>query len=175
MAAYEGARSATSETEALRVRVAVLERDAAYWRGGTRIVEGCLAKAVRADPLDAPIPLVGHEAKLWHEAQANAYRHALEMMGVPADGVDSPSRDLASTITGGGCADGSFVLGESWPDWFAVLHIHNIAITGNLDGRTFGGPDYCEIRRPDGSTLVMKRGHTISPRDFFAPLPGDQQ
>lgn len=54
-----------------------------YWRDGTALIEACLAKAVRGDPSDVPMPLVGDEAKLWHQAQAEAYRHALEMMGVP--------------------------------------------------------------------------------------------
>jgi hypothetical protein len=51
---------------------------------GAGVIERCLAKAAAADPADAPIPLVGEEAALWHQAQAEAYRHALEMMGPPA-------------------------------------------------------------------------------------------
>lgn len=54
-----------------------------YWRDGHAIVEARLDKAVKADPSDAPIPLTGEQAKLWHMAQADAYRDALEMMGVP--------------------------------------------------------------------------------------------
>jgi hypothetical protein len=45
-----------------------------------KILEKCLAKAVKADPLDAPMPLLGKEAALWHRAQMEAYRHALEML-----------------------------------------------------------------------------------------------
>lgn len=52
-----------------------------YWKRGTKVIEECLKKAVQADPLDVPFPLVGNEAKLYHWAQMEAYRHALEMMG----------------------------------------------------------------------------------------------
>jgi hypothetical protein len=55
----------------------------AYWSEGTRLIEECLAKAKLADPDDAPFPMTGDEAQLWHRAQAAAYRHALEMMGRP--------------------------------------------------------------------------------------------
>jgi hypothetical protein len=54
-----------------------------YWKEGAAIVEACLAKAQKADPSDAPMPLVGKKAALWHRAQAEAYRHALEMMAPP--------------------------------------------------------------------------------------------
>lgn len=54
-----------------------------YWRDGAEIIERCLAKAIKADPEDAPFPLTGEEARLWHSAQEQAYRHALEMMGPP--------------------------------------------------------------------------------------------
>lgn len=64
--------------------------------------------------------------------------------------------------------DDAFVVGQTWPDWFAVLHMHNIAVTRNLDGRWRGGPDFVEIRRPDGSMLVKKFGETIQPSDFFS-------
>lgn len=52
-----------------------------YWREGTELIETCLARAEKADPLDAPMPLTGNDAKLWHTAQMEAYRHALEIMG----------------------------------------------------------------------------------------------
>jgi hypothetical protein len=61
----------------------LLDQVNTYWREGTALIEACLAKAIRADVNDAPIPLIGAEAKAWHYAQAEAYRHALEMMGVP--------------------------------------------------------------------------------------------
>lgn len=62
-----------------------------YWRQGTRVIEECLAKAVAANPSDAPFPLVGEEAALWHSARAAAYQHALEMMGVPLDYQAEPA------------------------------------------------------------------------------------
>lgn len=52
-----------------------------YWREGTAIVEEALEKSLKADPLDAPFPLMDDDARLWHQAQAVAYQHALEMMG----------------------------------------------------------------------------------------------
>lgn len=55
----------------------------AYWKQGAVIIEGCEAKAQRADPYDAPMPLLGRDAAIWHQAQQAAYRHALEMMGPP--------------------------------------------------------------------------------------------
>lgn len=55
-----------------------------YWREGTKVIEACLEKAKRADFADAPVPLDHYEAGIWHEAQAQAYRHALETMGHPA-------------------------------------------------------------------------------------------
>lgn len=58
------------------------------WRKGTEIIERCLKKVAAACPSDAPFPLVGDEARLWHQAQAEAYRHALEMMGAPS--AESP-------------------------------------------------------------------------------------
>jgi len=45
------------------------------------ILERCLEKALAADPADAPFGLSAVEAGLWHRAQANAYQHALEMLG----------------------------------------------------------------------------------------------
>lgn len=57
----------------------------AYWKHGQEIVERCLQKAQAANPSDAPMPLVGDEAALWHRAQIEAYRHCLEMMGYPSE------------------------------------------------------------------------------------------
>lgn len=54
-----------------------------YWKKGTDIIEECLRIAERGEWEDAPFPLGPGEARLWHRAQAEAYRHALEMMGVP--------------------------------------------------------------------------------------------
>lgn len=56
-----------------------------YWLDGTRLIEACLAKAEKAEFEDAPFPLDPEQAALWHRAQLEAYRHALEMMGVPED------------------------------------------------------------------------------------------
>ncbi len=47
---------------------------------GLHIIEAALAKALKADPNDAPIPLHGDEARIWHTAQAGAYAHALDML-----------------------------------------------------------------------------------------------
>lgn len=58
-----------------------------YWTLGAQLVEGCLARAVRGDHADAPFPLDEAQAKLWHRAQAEAFRHALEMMAPPEDGT----------------------------------------------------------------------------------------
>jgi hypothetical protein len=49
---------------------------------GIKIVEECLAKAVEAKHEDAPFPLDEAQAKLWHRAQMEAFRHALEMISV---------------------------------------------------------------------------------------------
>lgn len=54
-----------------------------YWLNGAAIIEEYLKVAIAENPADAPFPLVGREAAIWHEAQADAYRHALEMMGPP--------------------------------------------------------------------------------------------
>lgn len=59
---------------------ASLETHLAYCAQGKEIIERKLATALAADPSDAPFPLVGEEAALWHQAQASAYQHALEMM-----------------------------------------------------------------------------------------------
>ena len=46
---------------------------------GLDVAERMLAVAVQGKHEDAPFPLDENEAKLWHRAQASAYRHALEM------------------------------------------------------------------------------------------------
>ena len=46
----------------------------------TRILEACHAVAIKADPLDAPFPMDGQQATIWHQARVEAFRHALEMM-----------------------------------------------------------------------------------------------
>ena len=46
---------------------------------GLDIVERNFTVAQNADPADAPFPLTGQEAALWHKASASAYQHALEM------------------------------------------------------------------------------------------------
>lgn len=52
-----------------------------YWKDGTQIIEQKLAVAAQGNWNDAPAGLSLVEARLWHRAQAEAYRHALEMMG----------------------------------------------------------------------------------------------
>ena len=54
-----------------------------YWIDGTKLIEKCLATAVESKWENAPFPLDEEQAALWHRAQLEAYRHALEMMGVP--------------------------------------------------------------------------------------------
>lgn len=78
----------------------------AYWREGAAIVEACLTKALKADPSDAPFPLAGREAAIWHEAQASAYQHALEMMGPPTEGRTTTGSRVASR---GGSAEPELV------------------------------------------------------------------
>ena len=46
---------------------------------GLDIVERCLTKATMAKLNDAPAHLDPEKANIWHQAQAEAYRHALEM------------------------------------------------------------------------------------------------
>lgn len=55
----------------------------AYWKRGQEVIEKAMKVAYRGDWQDAPMPLIGDEARLWLRAQAEAYQHALEMMGVP--------------------------------------------------------------------------------------------
>jgi len=75
----------------MELEMSPTKTDYDYWKEGTLIIEACLRKAVRADPGDVPFPLVGAEAVLWHQAQATAYQHALEMMGMPADASPTPT------------------------------------------------------------------------------------
>lgn len=65
---------------------------AAYWKSGEAVIEACLAKALKADHADAPFPFDEQQAALWHQAQAAAYQHALEMMGYPEHGSDEALR-----------------------------------------------------------------------------------
>lgn len=62
---------------------------ATYWRQGAQIVQACLDKAAKADPLDAPMPMTAAEAAIWHRAQVEAYRHALEMMAPPEEASEA--------------------------------------------------------------------------------------
>lgn len=68
---------------ALAYEIASLREQISYWKRGTEVIIKCLDEANAADPLDAPIPFVGIEAKRWHAYRAEAFRHSLEMMGVP--------------------------------------------------------------------------------------------
>lgn len=68
--------------------------DITYWQRGHAVVETRLAKAVKGEWADAPFPLDDKEAALWHRAQAEAYRDALEMMGVPS--LPAPTRKTPS-------------------------------------------------------------------------------
>lgn len=49
-----------------------------------QVLEAALKKATEAKHSDAPFGLDEAEAALWHQAQAAAYQHALEMMPPPA-------------------------------------------------------------------------------------------
>lgn len=68
---------------AMAYEIDSLRKQIEYWQRGTTNILKCLDEAAKADPLDAPIQLVGVEAKRWHSYRAEAFRHALEMMGVP--------------------------------------------------------------------------------------------
>jgi hypothetical protein len=70
---------------ALAYEIAALRTQIRYWKRGTDLINECLKTAARADHGDAPFPLDHAEAKFWHNAQMEAYRHALEMMGLPQD------------------------------------------------------------------------------------------
>lgn len=47
---------------------------------GLKVLEKNLQKAQKADAQDAPFGLVGDEARIYHNASFEAYRHALEML-----------------------------------------------------------------------------------------------
>lgn len=85
---------------ALAHEVARLREKLAYWQRGTDLINECLKKAHRADHGDAPFPLDEKEAKFWHNAQMEAYRHALEMMGVPEN---APVKKEVRYSPCGGC------------------------------------------------------------------------
>lgn len=68
---------------ALAMEIDELRKQVEYWQRGTNVIMKCFDEAAKADPMDAPIPLIGIEAKRWHAYRAEAFRHALEMMGVP--------------------------------------------------------------------------------------------
>lgn len=80
-----GAKSPADLVNEARAEVEALRAQIRYWKRGTDLINECLKKAAKADPLDAPMPLIGIEASRWHSYQAEAYRHALEMMGLPQD------------------------------------------------------------------------------------------
>lgn len=45
----------------------------------------------------------------------------------------------------------AFRLGvDNMPDWFNELRIKNVVVTGNVDGRYRGGPDYAVIDTLEG-------------------------
>lgn len=45
----------------------------------------------------------------------------------------------------------AFKLGhDGMPDWFLVPHGKNDITTHNIDGRLYGGPDYCLIKTLEG-------------------------
>ena len=80
--AWCGVEASAGRPDANRLNTPAAETSSiAYWKEGTRLVEECLTKARNADPDDVPFPLSEIEGKLWHQAQAAAYQHALEMMG----------------------------------------------------------------------------------------------
>lgn len=47
---------------------------------GIALVENQLVTSTRATPADAPFPLVGEEARIYHEGSISAYVHSLEMV-----------------------------------------------------------------------------------------------
>lgn len=79
---------AEATAAAARMKQEDLARLHGYWVCGNAIIDACLKKAVAADPADAPIGLSTEEVDVWHRAQAEAYSHAIEMMGVP-DGANA--------------------------------------------------------------------------------------
>lgn len=87
--AKEGAailRATTAEAENARLKEKEKELLSflKYWNDGNAIIEKCLSRACAAATADAPFGMDDADAAIWHEAQRNAYRHALEMMGIPA-------------------------------------------------------------------------------------------
>ncbi|MER8924317.1 hypothetical protein [Mesorhizobium sp. M0859] len=96
--------------------------DRKTWRDGAALIEACFAKAQNADPQDAPFPLVGAEAQLWQRAQAEAYGHALDMMGVPSALATPPAPTSA--------VDGAHAVIEELQ--FA-LHSNDLGIQGRAD------------------------------------------
>lgn len=86
---WRSAQDWMAQISALQALIAEKDSMLAYWRDGAGIVETCLAVAVEAKPETAVFPLIGREAQLWHQAQAEAYRHALEMMGPPESRANS--------------------------------------------------------------------------------------
>lgn len=86
---YSSARPFYEEIISPQVVAWLVDR-LAYWQRGHEIIEKRLATAARADWQDAPFPLNEEQAALWHRAQAEAYRDALEMMGVPDPAFEQP-------------------------------------------------------------------------------------
>lgn len=69
-----------------------------YWEQGSRIIEGCLAQALQAKLADTPIDLAPEQHATWHRARAEAFQHALEMMGHPgAVGEEILARTIECT------------------------------------------------------------------------------
>lgn len=80
-----GPCSAADAIRGLAAENAEMRAQMRYWKRGTDLINDCLNKAARADHGDAPFPLDYEEVKFWHRAQGEAYRHSLEMMGVPEE------------------------------------------------------------------------------------------
>ena len=69
-----------------------------YWEQGTRIIEGCLAQALQAKLADTPMDLAPEQHATWHRARAEAFQHALEIMGHPgAVGEEILARTIESS------------------------------------------------------------------------------
>lgn len=69
----------------LRSFVSAGDRVPQYWLDGTAVIERRLADADKGELVAAPFPLSAEQVQLWQRAQREAYRHALETMGVPID------------------------------------------------------------------------------------------
>lgn len=80
-----GPCSAADAIRGLAAEVAALREQMRYWKRGTDLINECLKTAARAEHGDAPFPLDHAMAKFWHNAQMEAFRHSLEMMGLPED------------------------------------------------------------------------------------------